>query len=104
MGVLVIPGLSDFHREMPPEVQATKDILSSGYGLSLFVRFWATAVFSQAESVFKGLCKSRKGQSVEKIFKQLQCFFMDGSSRHLSCFDDVKQDGGYARVIESGLG
>ncbi len=31
-------------------------------------------------------------------------FFYDGTSRHLSCFDDLKNDEGYAGSIEENVG
>jgi hypothetical protein len=36
-----------------------------------------------------------------EIFKQLFCFFLDGSSRHLVYFDALKEDAGYAASIET---
>jgi len=84
------------------DVQTTDETLSSRGGLSLFVRFLRNGgLLEQIGSTFGTLRKSRKGQPIEEIFKQLLCFFMDGSSRHLSYFDHLKQDGGYAAVIES---
>jgi hypothetical protein len=35
------------------------------------------------------------------IFNQVLCFFYDGTSRHLAYFDELREDMGYARVIES---
>ena len=45
--------------------------------------------------------KSRKGQEISGIFKQLFCFFMDGTSQHLVYFDRLKEDEGYAGSIET---
>ncbi|SMC23926.1 hypothetical protein SAMN02746041_01866 [Desulfacinum hydrothermale DSM 13146] len=45
--------------------------------------------------------RSRKGQPVTEIFKQLLCFFLHGTSRHLVFFDTLAKDAGYAAVIES---
>ncbi|MDA2930863.1 hypothetical protein MYX84_13115 [Acidobacteria bacterium AH-259-O06] len=36
-----------------------------------------------------------------EIFKQLFCFFLDGSSRHLVYFDALKEDAAYAGAIET---
>ena len=46
--------------------------------------------------------QSGKGQPIPEIFKQLFCFFLDGTSRHLVDFDALKQDEGYAGAIETG--
>nr|WP_123290854.1 transposase [Desulfosoma caldarium] len=44
--------------------------------------------------------RRRKGQPILEIFKQLLCFFMDGTSRHLVDFDALAKDAGYAAAIE----
>lgn len=43
---------------------------------------------------------SSKGLPVT-AFKQLFCFLLDGTNRHLVFFDDLKRDAGYAGVIET---
>ncbi len=48
--------------------------------------------------------KSKKGLPVWNIFKQVFCFFLDGTSRGLVYFDQLKQDGGYAAAIENDEG
>ena len=44
--------------------------------------------------------KSNKDQEIEKIFKQVICFLMDGMCRHLTYFDQLKKDQGYAASLE----
>jgi hypothetical protein len=51
--------------------------------------------------LFGGIRKNRKGQPVADIFKQLFCFFLDGTSRRLAHFDTLKGDPGYAASIET---
>jgi len=83
-------------------VQPTEDTLSSRGGLSLVTRFLRHGKWlEQIASKFVGLRKSRKGQPVDEVFKQVICFFFDGTRRHLVHFDHLKQDAGYAAVIES---
>jgi len=83
-------------------VEITKDTLTSRGGLSLFVRYLRSiGLLPHLESEFDGIRKSRKGQSVAEIFKQLFCFFLDGTSRHLIHFDALKRDEGYAAGIET---
>jgi hypothetical protein len=53
------------------------------------------------ETLFCKIRKSRKGQDISEIFKQLFCFFIDGTSRHLLYFDTLKGDEGYAGSIET---
>ncbi|MCH8247439.1 MAG: hypothetical protein IH951_13685 [Bacteroidetes bacterium] len=44
---------------------------------------------------------SSKGLPVTALFKQLFCFLLDGTNRHLVFFDDLKRDAGYAGAIET---
>ncbi|MBC8458504.1 MAG: IS1380 family transposase [Deltaproteobacteria bacterium] len=84
------------------DVEVTGDVLSSRAGLSLFVRYLRSIVlFPYLEDLFSKIRKSRKGQEISEIFKQLFCFFMDGTSRHLVYFDTLKEDEGYAGSIET---
>jgi hypothetical protein len=83
-------------------VGITSDNLTSRAGLSLFARYLSeNGVLSRLEKSFGGLRGSRKGQPVWEIFKQVLCFLLDGSSRHLSYFDVLRKDKGYAATIES---
>ena len=56
------------------------------------------------ERRFGRIRKSAKGLDISEIFKQVLCFFIDGTSRHLTHFDRLKADAGYARGIESAPG
>ena len=84
------------------DVDVTGDNLTSRAGLSLFVRYLRSIVlFPYLEEIFCKIRKSNKGQGMSEIFKQLFCFFMDGTSRHLVYFDTLKEDEGYAGSIET---
>ena len=84
------------------DVEVTTDNLSSRAGLTLFVRYLRNIVlFPYLEDLFCKIRKSRKGQEISEIFKQLFCFFMDGTSRHLVYFDTLRKDEGYAGSIET---
>jgi hypothetical protein len=84
------------------KVEVTGDVITSRGGLILFVRYLnAIGILSRMESLFGVLRKSRKGQPISEIFKQLFCFFLDGTSRHLVYFDSLAKDEGYARGIET---
>lgn len=83
-------------------VEKTTDALSSRAGLSLFVRYLEKILlYPHLERLFGGMRKSMKGQPVAGIFKQILCFMLDGTSRHLVHFDTLKRDPGYAGVIET---
>ncbi len=47
------------------------------------------------------LRKSRKGDPVVNLLKQMFCFCLDGTSRHLTYFDTLQKDAGYAAAIET---
>lgn len=80
----------------------TTDTLTSRGGLSLFVRYLnSTGIMPHIEGLFGSLRGNRKGRSVVEIFKQLLCYYVDGTSRHLVYFDRLKADTGYAGAIES---
>jgi hypothetical protein len=84
------------------DVEVTSDVLSSRAGLALFVRYLRNIVlFPYLEDLFCKIRKSRKGQDISEIFKQLFCFFIDGTSRHVVYFDTLKKDEGYAGSIET---
>ncbi len=84
------------------DVDITDNVLTSRAGLSLFVRYLRNIIlFPYLEELFCKIRKSRKGQEISEVFKQLICFFMDGTSRHLVYFDTLKEDEGYAMSIET---
>jgi hypothetical protein len=83
-------------------VEATSDTLTSRGGLTLFVRYLSNIAISPVlERLFGSIRKNAKGQPVSEIFKQIFCFLVDGASRHLVYFDDLKKDDGYAAAIET---
>ena len=66
------------------EVATTPDTLTSRGGLSFFVRYLRNiGLAPHLQRLFGSIRKSAKGQQVGEIFKQLFCFFLDGTSRHL---------------------
>ena len=83
-------------------IDITNDTLTSRGGLNLFVRYLdAIGIMSTITRFFGSIRKNSKGNGIEEIFKQLLCNFVDGTSRHLVQFDRIKEDAGYAGVIES---
>jgi hypothetical protein len=83
-------------------VEATSDTLTSRGGLSLFVRYLRNiAIYPVLARLFGSIRKNAKGQPVSEIFKQVFCFLLDGTSRHLVYFDALKKDAGYAAAIET---
>ncbi len=86
------------------KVEVTKDTLTGRGGMALFVRYLSKVnIYGLLLDSFGNLRRSQKGQPIWNIFKQIFCFFYDGTSRHLVYFDQLKRDEGYAGVIENHL-
>ncbi len=84
------------------ELGVTSDCLTGRAGLSFFVAYLhGISVFPLIDQLFGNLRKSKKGSSAVELFKQILCFMLDGTSRHLVYFDNLKDDRGYAACIES---
>jgi hypothetical protein len=83
-------------------VGITSDTLTGRGGLVLFSRYLHNiGIFPHLVRLFGGVRKSAKGLAVVSLLHQLCCFFVDGTSRHLVYFDQLKQDEGYAGAIET---
>ncbi len=83
-------------------IDVTGDTLTGRGGMAIFVRYLSSInIYGLLLGHFSWIRKSMKGISVWKIFKQILCFFYDGTSRHLVYFDQLKKDEGYAAVIEN---
>lgn len=86
------------------DVDVTDDIITGRGGLALFVRYLANInILPLLNESFGNLRKSAKGLSVTKLFQQIFCFLFDGTSRHISHFDILAQDKGYAATIETNM-
>ena len=82
-------------------IEITKDILTSRAGLALFARYLDRIGLEWFLSRWLGLVrKSAKGLSAWECVRQVLLFLVDGSSRHLTYFDELKRDEGYARTID----
>lgn len=87
------------------DIAITQDTITGRGGLTLFVRYLrGIGIEPHMERLFGSLRRSRKGLAVFEIFKQLICFFVDGTSRHVVYFDRLRRDGGYAAAIETAPG
>jgi len=82
-------------------VGITTDMLTSRGGLCLFGRYIeGIGIRPILDRLFGSMRKNGKGQSIYVILKQVMCYFADGTSRHLVQFDRLKEDNGYAGVLE----
>jgi hypothetical protein len=84
------------------EIGYTGDTLTSRGGLSVFVRYLrGIELMPHLDRLFGSMRRSRKGIRVDELFKQLLCYFVDGTTRHVSRFDELRRDNGYAASIET---
>lgn len=82
-------------------IEVTGDTLTSRAGLALFARYFDGTGMSWFLQRWLGpLRKSGKGLSAVECMRQVLLFMVDGTSRHLSYFDDLKADEGYAATLE----
>lgn len=83
-------------------VETTSDTLTGRAGLALVSRYLeATGVTALLARQFAFLRKSRKGLPLESVFHQILGFFVDGTDLHLTRFDRLRDDPGYAGTIET---
>jgi len=82
--------------------ETTSDTLTGRAGLSLVSRYIeATGITALLARRFAFLRRSRKGLPLETLFHQIICFFFDGTDLHLTRFDQLQDDPGYAGTIET---
>jgi hypothetical protein len=60
-------------------------------------------IFPLLDRFFGTIRKNKKGVGVIEIFKQVLCFMTDGTSRHITRFDHIAKDEGYAGGIETDM-
>ena len=85
-------------------IEITNDTLTSRAGLTPFVRYLDSInIYPKLEELFKSIRKNKKSNKISDIFKQLFCFLADGTSRHISRFDELKKNEGYAAGIECSM-
>ena len=84
------------------KVESTDETLTDRGGIALFVRYLTSiGIYALLEKYFGKLRKSRKGGAIPNIFKQLFCYFFDGTKFSLKRFDELQRDDGYIQVIEN---
>ena len=83
------------------KLEVTDDTLTSRGGLAFFVKYLeAIGIVGFLLHKFAGIKKSLQGVSVRNLFLQVLYFFFDGTSRHLSYFDELQPEEGYQAVVE----
>ncbi len=86
------------------DVQVTSDCLTGRAGLNFFARYLRGIDLSpHITRLFGSMRKHPKGAPIDELFKQILCFLFDGTSRHLTHFDVLSKDPGFAVAIETEL-
>jgi len=81
-------------------VEPTNDCITNRAGLLLFASYLrSTQLILILGIMFGFMRKNKKGVPVVDLLIQLLCFFMDGTSRHLTFFDELIKDNSYAPLI-----
>lgn len=82
-------------------IEVTSDTLTSRAGVALFARYLDQIGLGWFLSRWLGpLRKSAKGLAAAECVRQILLFLIDGTCRHLTHFDTLKSDAGYAATIE----
>ncbi len=85
-------------------IEITNERLTGRAGLALFVAYLhQIQIFPMFYRFFGSIRKSKKGVEVFELIKQILCFMVDGTSRHLAHFDQLSKDTGYAASIETDM-
>lgn len=81
-------------------VGTTNDCITNRAGLTLFATYLQSIqLMPIMDEMFCAMRKNKKGVPVVDLLLQLLCFFMDGTSRHLTQFDQLKKERSYAPLI-----
>ncbi len=84
------------------DFQTTDEQFSGRAGLAPVSRYLdAVGITEILAKRFTFLKKNAKGSALKSIFHQIICYFFDGTVLHMSRFDHLKRDTGYAGVIET---
>lgn len=86
------------------DIGITIDVLTGRGGMALFSRYlFNTGILQYLSHSFLPLRIRSSGLPVIELLKQIICCFVEGSSRHLTYFDRLRKDKGYASAIETSM-
>jgi hypothetical protein len=82
------------------KVESCSETLTSRAGLALFHQYLNQVdIIRLIAGCFPYLKKNAKGVGLQDLFRQVFCYFADGSRLKLTQFDCLKQDTGYAAIL-----
>jgi len=83
-------------------IDITSDNLSNRGGMVLFARYLEkSGILNFLIGYFAVLRFRKTGIRINSFLKQILCFFAEGTRRHLTYFDELKQDSGYSSIMET---
>lgn len=83
-------------------IETTNDLLADRGGLLPLLRYLdSSGIVSHLAKPLLPYRTGNKGVPVEALLRQVIAFLFDGTSRHLTRFDQLKQDPGYRALIET---
>ena len=82
-------------------VESTTEKLADRGGLILFSHYLLRCGILEILGNFFGrLRRSKKGLPIAQLFHQVLCFFADATNLAMTRFDELRQDDGYAAILE----
>jgi hypothetical protein len=82
-------------------IEVTSDLLADRGGLAFVMKYIDhTEILTTLAEPFAKYRKNGKGCSVKATMRQVLAFLCDGTSRHLTRFDELKQDLGYQALLD----
>ncbi len=94
--------ISEKKKEPIQAIEATDDQLTTRACLSFFAIYLRSIqLLPIRERMFGKLRKNNKGLPIPELFVQVLSFFMDGTSRQLKGFDQLKKEESYLDVVGS---
>jgi len=84
------------------KIGITNDVLTGRGGMALFSKYLhGTEILEYLSHSFNPLRIRKSGIKVVDLLKQIICCFVEGSNRHLTYFNTLQKDAGYAAAIET---
>lgn len=82
-------------------IGTTTDLLADRGGLACIMRYLdKTGLIDELSRPLSKLRTGNKGIGIDVMMRQILAFFIDGTCRHLTYFDHLKEDLGYQALLE----
>ncbi len=82
------------------KIESTSDLITGRAGLAPFHKYIVnTGLLNRLSQDFESIKGSSKGLKVYDFFNQMLCWLMDGTSRHISYFNELRKDETYGATI-----